>query len=666
MSIYMQIKNTIIQKYPEVIENYSEYINSNGNNTIYRRLKAYGYLIKFLVYKNSPKIKIINGEYEDTKRQDMDILLSDLLKYDVISFDIFDTLILRNVEKPSDIFKLVGIRQNISGFLQLRNHAEHSIREEGNSFYTIGDIYERLERNNGIDTKVCMEDEFEVELMLTEANPYIKRLYNQLLENGKKIILVSDMYWPQEYLEKLLNRCGYTGWEHIYISCDLKSDKASGTLYRYPNEDYSSESVVHIGDNYNSDVIMAKKHGIKAVHYNSVTNQGQPYRYSDVRAQSIGISVAHALINNEIHNGLTELNEYERYGYIYGGPLVAGYCHWINDTAKHRDIDKLLFLSRDADVIFQAYDKYYKEIDSEYVYASRSAVLLLSFERYPNLFIEKILKKQAVEYKKTIKAVLDENSLNCLLNKLSLVQLNENDNFDMDSLKKIENLIYKYKTTILNELQEMRQAAFSYWKNVIGDSKRVAFVDIELRGTIMLCLKYFLNEICHMDIEFYCFHLGTTRDGWNGQEFDNGHMLSYCFSSDFNKEWNDFFLYEIMRISVAELLFSSNEGTLFRYITKDDGKSGFVFDEQPEENKYMISNMHQGILDFVKKYRNIEDELQLYLNLSGESVIVPFLEITKSNKYIYKLFKNYKYCCTPGEKNSDKNMDHYFKENHYV
>ena len=32
-------------------------------------------------------------------------------KYDIVSFDIFDTLIERNVEKPTDIFSLCGFGQ---------------------------------------------------------------------------------------------------------------------------------------------------------------------------------------------------------------------------------------------------------------------------------------------------------------------------------------------------------------------------------------------------------------------------------------------------------------------------------------------------------------------------------------------------------------------------
>ena len=44
--------------------------------------------------------------------------MKEINKYKYISFDIFDTLIKRNVEKPEDIFKIVEKKLQIENFYE--------------------------------------------------------------------------------------------------------------------------------------------------------------------------------------------------------------------------------------------------------------------------------------------------------------------------------------------------------------------------------------------------------------------------------------------------------------------------------------------------------------------------------------------------------------------
>ncbi len=52
-----------------------------------------------------------------------------LCKYDIISFDIFDTLITRNMYEPNDIFKLMEEKLNIESFTEKRQLAENEARK---------------------------------------------------------------------------------------------------------------------------------------------------------------------------------------------------------------------------------------------------------------------------------------------------------------------------------------------------------------------------------------------------------------------------------------------------------------------------------------------------------------------------------------------------------
>ena len=57
------------------------------------------------------------------------------------------------------------------------------------------------------------------------------------------------------------------------------------------------------------------------------------------------------IVNNHMYCGNNSYSMEYEYGYIYGGLFVLGYCTFIHDYYKKNGIDKILFLSRDGDII---------------------------------------------------------------------------------------------------------------------------------------------------------------------------------------------------------------------------------------------------------------------------------------------------------------------------
>lgn len=53
-----------------------------------------------------------------------------MMPYDVLSFDVFDTLILRPFAEPSDLFILVGEELGIMDFCEIRKKAEEDARRK--------------------------------------------------------------------------------------------------------------------------------------------------------------------------------------------------------------------------------------------------------------------------------------------------------------------------------------------------------------------------------------------------------------------------------------------------------------------------------------------------------------------------------------------------------
>lgn len=130
-------------------------------------------------------------------RMDTETLLRQLREYDVISFDIFDTLLLRRVADPKDVFTLTAQKLGMESFPRLRIEAEAEARRRvtgREKEVDLVQIYSVLGEWLGIDIRAAMRTEIDTELAVCMANPYMKRLFDALRSMGKELIAVSDMY----------------------------------------------------------------------------------------------------------------------------------------------------------------------------------------------------------------------------------------------------------------------------------------------------------------------------------------------------------------------------------------------------------------------------------------------------------------------------------------
>lgn len=177
--------------------------------------------------------------------------------YDVVSFDIFDTLLLRSCNNPSDVFQLVENRYGIAGFRERRIEAEESARlqpNRSNREVNIYDIYEQLSLDSpGIS--IPAQYEIDIEYEVCRANPVFLELCHKLQESQCTIIATSDMYLPGPILQELLRHCGYCQINRVFVSCDYGFGKRQGKLQKAIQAKLGQNlKYIHIGDNLLSDV----------------------------------------------------------------------------------------------------------------------------------------------------------------------------------------------------------------------------------------------------------------------------------------------------------------------------------------------------------------------------------------------------------------------------
>ena len=142
--------------------------------------------------------------------------------FDAVAFDVFDTLIKRDVAVPTGLFCLMG-----DDFYAARIRAEREARAAQSREVTLAEIYARpcLARYDAAA-------ECAAELAACAANRPVLDAVQTLKKQGKKLYYISDMYLPQTQIDAMLRRCGYPCFDGGFVSCTYGVQKRSGRLFK--------------------------------------------------------------------------------------------------------------------------------------------------------------------------------------------------------------------------------------------------------------------------------------------------------------------------------------------------------------------------------------------------------------------------------------------------
>lgn len=189
----------------------------------------------------------------------------------VVSFDIFDTLLFRKCGKPAAIFEIIENEREIKGFADIRIRCEKEARQHKKSEVTLDEIYDRIGGELG-DVAAIEIKRFETETELAQCKPNAETvaLYNYLINRNTRVFLISDMYLPVTVITEMLKKCGIEGYEKLYVSSEYGSMKRDGSLFeRVIKENrIDRKHMIHIGDHPLADwLVPMRKCGIRAFLY---------------------------------------------------------------------------------------------------------------------------------------------------------------------------------------------------------------------------------------------------------------------------------------------------------------------------------------------------------------------------------------------------------------
>lgn len=287
-----------------------------------------------------------------------------------ISFDVFDTLLLRPFCRPTDVFAYIEKRYGCQDFRKKRIRAERRARRESeHEEVTLQEIYSFMPEFKNI---IRVEEEVEKEIL--RPNPKIMDYYRYARMSNKVIIITSDTYLSEGLVKECLYANGFDRIDHYFISSTLRKQKGSGNLFRHILDELGIDpkEMMHFGDNPDVDIRPAFALGIEAQLVTKVIDDyTEKYRYHLKETKHDFASSA--LVMQIAKRDIRSYDDYwHRFGYEYGGPLCYAFVRWIKKiVAENKDISDVLFVARDGFLLKKAFEMMGCDVKAHYVYAPR-------------------------------------------------------------------------------------------------------------------------------------------------------------------------------------------------------------------------------------------------------------------------------------------------------
>ncbi len=651
MGIRQALFNKLVNKDDGIKKSYLDSRQANPN----KRFLSYGLLLKlnirkYVLHKNidtglDPDKDKKNSYVAESLSHDIDTekMLAAIIGYDVLSLDVFDTLILRKTASPEDVFYWLEDKLSYPGLREIRIKAESEARynrfaAHGDTEVTIEEIWFLVEKWTGIPAVCGMDAEWDSELELCFANPFFVRLLEKI-GNDIETVICTDTYWSDRHIKELLNNCGYKGNFSVYSSCDYRRSKADKRLYKVISGKLKGKRVIHIGDNYSSDVLNAKRSGIKTYYYPNVQKS-----LSEKRAQDMSplvSSMYSGIINTYLYNGTAKVGREFELGFVYGGLLVTGFCNYIRDYSQSHGIEKILFLSRDGDILKKAYDSLFPEDKekTEYVLWSRLAGLKACAKWCKPMYIDRMIRhKTNSGYR--IGAIMETMEVADMLPLLLEEKHLKGDEFlDNGSAAILIDFIYSHWDTVLAHYEEQTDNATEYLIKTVDKKKSVAVIDVGWAGSGPMMIKKLLKE-SGSECDIYGIMAGSSGLMLSGKdlpvvELGKGDINCYIFSPMFNRDiWKHHDVGKGHNL-VIEIILSANKPSLRSFDQSEDGS--FIFSEGSETD--IADEIQNGIMTFVDIYK--KHPFRRY-GISGADAYAPINLIINDAKFIKELVSSSK------------------------
>jgi FMN phosphatase YigB (HAD superfamily) len=544
-------------------------------------------------------------------------------KIKVVSFDIFDTLLLRPTVRPTDIFRLVGRKTNYSPaqFMEMRRLAEVETRKRrpyGIDDITLDDIYQTFSNIYAVDIEEAeriKQIELDTEFKFLYPRKSLQHLFCKALDAGKEVILVSDMYLPKDFIEKVLKKNGYTGYSELFLSCEHGMSKGSGKLFQkiisiFSEKGIGSGEILHIGDNLGADVRIPRKHGIHSEYAPNAINifkskRGLSYLTNSRDNDNSFLTglIANTMFDDPYisHDPKRTINGRLENLALLVSPILFSFTKWMLEDALSSKVDKILLTWRDGylpEKIINILRNHYDVPQLERIYLTR-AMRYPFYSEYPsglskgavdmpinsNMSVSEFIRHRVL--------IVDEKETDEVLGLLSKGgYLSTTDK--IGNMDRYFPLLGELEPYFKRNSEEHISTVLDYCRHTIGSAENIAIFDVGYSGTVN---KFLLNRLNVKSIGYHM--LSTPSLNIDSKDLDLRSFIQYGFETR-------------IRSKILHTLFEdiiSEQTPTAMSVSKKDGftiiKDPDAEDEQIDEN---IEMMQKVILKFCSDFVDLFEE----------------------------------------------------------
>ena len=518
-------------------------------------------------------------------------------EHEVISFDLFDTLVIRqtlNVTIFHQYLQELLKKEKEIPFVQWRNEAEEIALKKTPS-PTLKQIYDEFRIISGVDEKTCdyiREFEFQKELELLTPRVLIRDLYIEAINRGKRVFIISDTYYEKDQIKKILETHGFPMPDRMLLSCEEHATKGQGDLYKLVDSNAKEAGMLHVGDNYTTDFEMSQLFGMEAFYIANPEDLLRMSALSAIMLQTKSIwdkillgSLSTIACNNPFsfskHRGKIDLESENEIGRLCVAPVVMSFLSFLVSHTANKNAE-ILFCARDGAFPYDIYQnivkkKYNKLPDAHYFYTSRAAMCKATVMSLQDLkvYLSKVdgdynvPKFFAERFGVDLPGSLN-GSFSDLQNKYGTDWINAcfSGSFDecfAPQKPRLKNLKKYYHSLTLDE------------------KKQVVLVDLVTRGT---CL-YGMRKVTESPVELVAY---------GGIEIPNAYADDEDACCLYGNDSTGTLFYQWF--TILEILLGSQEAQCGGY----DGDGTPVFVDKTEYCNKLVSNVQHAMTGFIETY----------------------------------------------------------------
>ncbi|MCI8950796.1 MAG: HAD-IA family hydrolase [Lachnospiraceae bacterium] len=567
-------------------------------------------------------------------------------KIKIVSFDIFDTLLVRPALYPQDIFyladQIVKEKYNKS-FLQVRLCAENKLKNPYINIHEIWDYIMEAYHLSKEEVEVYKNIEIKLEEDLLYARKQIYELYRYAVYKKKKIAAISDMYLPSDILKRVLKKNGYKHISKVYVSCECKKRKDSGELYAYFLKEqcnYRPDSILHIGDNYKSDYQMAKKAGLEAAYIPSNLKQF----FSNINIKKVEHwDLIHSSLVNRIFLGFginvlfdSSLDELKKDRLSLNGfvdiilfPMLLKTLLFISNETCMDSYRQISFASRDGFLPFQMFEILNKYIKGNkkaiYFDASRQAYSCITEGSiYDKMNSKKISKDYTIEdYINSL--IIDDKIKTEILKNLPET---EKSITVLDHQQAASKVLDRNIELILEDRKNQKAAATTYYHRIFdGEDKREIVFDCGYSGSVSNAL----SKVFDGKKLFDKLYIWENQENKNCDQKNN--TVTYAIFGMLRPAWMD----ELIECCLSPLKGGCKGFSIDNGILKTEYEQIAISDSMSRD----IQGMQNRCLEHTEQFMNVFSQYISLLKWDSFDIFVPmakyfFITARKHNETIFQ------------------------------